>query len=81
MKFSSGQRSIIQMSAIDTYRHKGMRSQLVELLRSKGISDERVLHAIEQVPRHVLIKPLLSMPMKTKLSRSGQVRPSASPIR
>lgn len=53
MKFSSGQRFVIQMSAIDTYRHKGMRSQLVELLRSKGISDERVLHAIEQVPRHV----------------------------
>ncbi len=41
------------MSVVDTYRHKGMRSQLVELLRSKGISDENVLSAIDQVPRHV----------------------------
>lgn len=36
----------------DTWRHKGMRSKLVETLRDKGISDERVLAAIEKVPRH-----------------------------
>lgn len=39
----------------DNYRHKGMRKQLVDLLRAKGISDERVLSAINEVPRHVFL--------------------------
>ena len=37
---------------IDSYRHKGMRKSLVRKLREKGISDERVLQAINKVPRH-----------------------------
>lgn len=36
----------------DTYRHKGMRKTLVKQLREKGIRDERVLQAIEDIPRH-----------------------------
>lgn len=36
----------------DSYKHKGMRRALVKLLRDKGIRDERVLAAIETVPRH-----------------------------
>jgi protein-L-isoaspartate(D-aspartate) O-methyltransferase len=36
----------------DTYRHKGLRRQLVEVVRGKGITDERVLHAILHIPRH-----------------------------
>ncbi|HET6256109.1 MAG TPA: protein-L-isoaspartate(D-aspartate) O-methyltransferase [Puia sp.] len=36
----------------DTYRHKGLRRQLVEVIRHKGITDERVLHAILHLPRH-----------------------------
>lgn len=36
----------------DTWRHKGMRTKLVEGLRDKGITDEKVLAAMEQVPRH-----------------------------
>lgn len=36
----------------DTYRHKGMRMQLVAVLRSKGITDERVLNAVMHIPRH-----------------------------
>lgn len=39
----------------DNYRHKGMRNQLVELLRKKGIHDEQVLAAINEVPRHVFL--------------------------
>lgn len=39
----------------DTYRHKGLRHQLVKLLRSKGISDEKVLDAINRVPRHFFL--------------------------
>ena len=39
----------------DTYRHKGLRKKLVETVRSKGITDERVLNAIEKVPRHFFL--------------------------
>ena len=38
---------------IDTFVHKGQRNQLAEELRAKGISDENVLNAIRQVPRHL----------------------------
>jgi protein-L-isoaspartate(D-aspartate) O-methyltransferase len=37
---------------VDTFRHKGLRKKLVDLIRSKGIRDERVLSAIETLPRH-----------------------------
>ncbi|MBL4710154.1 MAG: protein-L-isoaspartate(D-aspartate) O-methyltransferase [Flavobacteriales bacterium] len=39
----------------DTYRHKGMRRKLVELLHEKGISDDKVLQAIDRVPRHLFL--------------------------
>ncbi|HEY4147396.1 MAG TPA: protein-L-isoaspartate(D-aspartate) O-methyltransferase [Chitinophagaceae bacterium] len=39
----------------DTYRHKGLRKKLVDLLRGKGITDEKVLQAIEAIPRHYFL--------------------------
>jgi len=36
----------------DTYQHKGLRRQLVDIIRSKGISDEKVLDAMLHLPRH-----------------------------
>ena len=39
----------------DTYRHKGLRKKLVELVRSKGIRDEKVLDALENIPRHYFL--------------------------
>lgn len=36
----------------DTYRHKGQRNALVKLLEKKGIKDEKVLQAINTLPRH-----------------------------
>ncbi len=39
----------------DTYKHKGLRKKLVEVVRSKGITDEAVLKAIENVPRHLFM--------------------------
>jgi len=39
----------------DTYRHKGLRKQLVETIRLKGIRDERVLEAIGKIPRHLFM--------------------------
>lgn len=40
----------------DTYRHQGQRAKLVETLRRKGITDERVLQAIAQLPRHFFLE-------------------------
>ncbi|TYZ08396.1 protein-L-isoaspartate(D-aspartate) O-methyltransferase [Hymenobacter lutimineralis] len=45
------------LSASDTYRHRGQRRALVAELRRKGIYDERVLRALEQVPRHLFFEP------------------------
>lgn len=39
----------------DDWYHKGLRKQLVELLRSKGITDENVLNAINTIPRHYFL--------------------------
>lgn len=39
----------------DTYRHKGLRKKLVDLLRSKGITDEKILQAIDRIPRHFFL--------------------------
>ncbi|MFN4286085.1 MAG: protein-L-isoaspartate(D-aspartate) O-methyltransferase [Lacibacter sp.] len=40
---------------VDTYLHKGLRRQLVETLRQKGIQDEQVLAAIDKIPRHFFL--------------------------
>lgn len=37
---------------IDSYKHQGLRKQLVEIIREKGITDCNVLAAIGKVPRH-----------------------------
>jgi protein-L-isoaspartate(D-aspartate) O-methyltransferase len=39
----------------DTYRHKGLRKKLVQVIQAKGISDERVLDAILEIPRHFFL--------------------------
>lgn len=39
----------------DTYQHKGLRKQLVQILRDKGITDENVLTAINSIPRHYFL--------------------------
>lgn len=39
----------------DNYLHKGLRRQLVQTLREKGIKDEKVLAAIETIPRHFFL--------------------------
>ena len=40
---------------LDLYKHKGMRRSLVRKIKSKGISDPRVLEAIAAVPRHAFL--------------------------
>lgn len=39
----------------DTYRHKGLRKKLVDTIRAKGITDEKVIEAIERIPRHFFL--------------------------
>jgi protein-L-isoaspartate(D-aspartate) O-methyltransferase len=39
----------------DSYRHKGLRRKLVETVRSKGITQENILTAIENIPRHFFL--------------------------
>lgn len=39
----------------DSFLHKGMRAQLIETLRNKGIGNENVLQAINNVPRHFFL--------------------------
>lgn len=39
----------------DSYLHKGLRKKLVDQIREKGISDETVLMAIMNVPRHFFL--------------------------
>src|SRR5690606_1381849 len=39
----------------DTFKHKGLRQQLVAVLKDKGITDAQVLKAIGNVPRHLFM--------------------------
>lgn len=40
---------------IDSYRHKGLRRQLIDELKAKGITDKAVLEAFDKVPRHFFL--------------------------
>lgn len=39
----------------DSLKHLGKRRQLIDLLRSKGITDEAVLEAMLKIPRHLFL--------------------------
>jgi protein-L-isoaspartate(D-aspartate) O-methyltransferase len=39
----------------DSFQHKGLRKKLVEEIRRKGITDDKVLEAINKVPRHLFM--------------------------
>lgn len=40
---------------VDSFKHKGLRQKLVDVLISKGITDKGVLDAISKVPRHLFM--------------------------
>jgi protein-L-isoaspartate(D-aspartate) O-methyltransferase len=48
------------MILLDTYRHKGLRQQLVNELKTKGITDERILKAFADIPRHFFLEPIFA---------------------
>lgn len=39
----------------DSFKHKGMRRQLLDELRAKGIYDNRILDAFDAIPRHFFL--------------------------
>jgi protein-L-isoaspartate(D-aspartate) O-methyltransferase len=39
----------------DSYQHKGLRKKLMDVLREKGITDENVLQAMNNIPRHYFL--------------------------
>lgn len=43
------------MNVNDTFRHQGLRRQLVDLLKEKGITNKLVLDAIGKIPRHLFM--------------------------
>ena len=47
--------AVINGDMKDSYRHKGLRRQLVNQLIKKGITDDNVLNAIGSVPRHLFL--------------------------
>ncbi len=57
----------------DSYLHKGLRKKLIENLRLKGIRDERVLEAMNEVPRHLFMDSSF-----IKFSYSDQAFPIAA---
>lgn len=50
------------VSKEDEYLFKGKRKRLVDQLRTKGIKDEKVLAAIEKVPRHLFFDNTTARP-------------------
>ena len=43
----------------DSYRHKGLRKKLIDSIRDKGITDENVLEAMMNIPRHYFLDTAL----------------------
>tara|TARA_B100001778_G_C18525313_1_gene600860 strand:- start:261 stop:905 length:645 start_codon:yes stop_codon:yes gene_type:complete len=40
---------------LDSFRHKGLRKQLVDVLSKKGINNPKILEGINSIPRHLFI--------------------------
>ena len=47
--------NIVMRKYEDTYRHKGLRKKLIDILKEKGITDSNVLKAINNIPRHFFL--------------------------
>ncbi len=43
----------------DTFRHKGLRKKLIDIVREQGITDEAVLVAMNNIPRHFFMDTAL----------------------
>jgi protein-L-isoaspartate(D-aspartate) O-methyltransferase len=43
----------------DTFRHKGLRKKLIDIVKEQGITDEAVLAAMNNIPRHFFMDTAL----------------------
>lgn len=53
LQFYSDKKEMLPLK--DTLKHKGLRNQLADLLKQKGITDTKVLDAIRAIPRHLFM--------------------------
>ncbi|GAB4190385.1 MAG: protein-L-isoaspartate(D-aspartate) O-methyltransferase [Thermoflexibacter sp.] len=66
--------------AADTYKTKGMRQVLINSLREKGITHERVLEAMNKVPRHLFLdSAFLSYAYQDKAFNIGEGQTISQP--
>jgi protein-L-isoaspartate(D-aspartate) O-methyltransferase len=55
MVYFAKNQAIYSVKMEDSYMHKGLREKLTNTIKDKGISDQRVLDAINKVPRHLFM--------------------------
>lgn len=68
------------LKLVDSYLHKGQRRGLISTIRKKGIQDEAVLDAINQIPRHFFFdSALLSHAYEDKAFPIGEGQTISQP--
>lgn len=64
-----------KVSKEDEYLFQGKRRRLVDQLKTKGISDEQVLKAIEKIPRHLFFDQSTARPAMLEHAYSDKALP------
>ncbi len=65
----------------DNFKHQGMRKKLIESIREKGINDERVLEAMNALPRHYFLdKAFLNQAYEDKAFQIGAGQTISQPF-
>jgi len=47
--------NLFAMNITDTFKHQGLRRQLITELKSKGINDAAIIAAMTKIPRHAFM--------------------------
>jgi protein-L-isoaspartate(D-aspartate) O-methyltransferase len=65
----------------DNYKHKGKRLHMVNMLRDMGIADEKVLEAMESIPRHAFLdEAFLEYAYENKAFQIGEGQTISQPF-
>lgn len=65
----------------DSFKHKALRKSLVQLIKTKGIDDYKVLQAIEKIPRHFFFdSALLQHAYEDKAFQIGEGQTISQPF-
>lgn len=69
------------MTIKDNFKHKGKRSQMIAMLREMGIEDEKVLSAMELIPRHAFLdEAFLEYAYENKAFQIGEGQTISQPF-